>query len=60
MLHTVAVLQAYQADLLKDLDQGLPTEEMEELRHTTNLSLRATKKTAVAIGRSMVAMVRHL
>ncbi len=64
-LHTMSVLQAYQADLLKDLDQGqgLPTEAVIELHRTTDLALRATKQTAAAIGRSMVAMVateRHL
>ncbi len=58
-------MQAYQADLLKDLDQGqgLPPEAVTELRRTTDLSLRATKQTAAAIGRSMAAMVateRHL
>ncbi len=61
----MAVLQAYQADLLKDLDQGrgLPPEAVEELRRTTDLDLSATKQTAATIGRSMVAMVateRHL
>ncbi|XP_026126050.1 uncharacterized protein LOC113107622 [Carassius auratus] len=64
-LHTMAVLQAYQADLLQDLDQGagLSPEAVAELRRTTDLSLRATKQTAAAIGRSMAAMVateRHL
>ncbi len=44
----MAVLQAYQADLLKDLDQGrgLPPEAVEELRRTTDLDLSATKQTA--------------
>ncbi len=58
-LHTMSVLQAYQADLLKDLDQGqgLPPEAVTELRRTTDLALRATKQTAAAIGRSMAAMV---
>lgn len=41
--HTMAVLQAYQADLLWDLDQGagLSPEAVAELRRTTVLSLRA-------------------
>ncbi len=54
-LHTMAVLQAYQADLLKDLDkgQGLSPDEMAELRRTTDLALRATKQAATAMGRSM-------
>jgi hypothetical protein len=64
-LHTMAVLQAYQADLLKDMDQGEgPTmEDIAELRKATDLSLRVTKETARAIGRSMSALVtteRHL
>ncbi|KAL0147733.1 hypothetical protein M9458_056972, partial [Cirrhinus mrigala] len=64
-LHTMAVLQAYQADLLKDLDkgQGLSPDEVAELRRTMDLALRATKQAATAMGRSMVAMVvteRHL
>ncbi len=58
-LHTMSVLQAYQADLLKDLDQGqgLPPEAVTELRRTTDLALRATKQRAAVIGRSMAAMV---
>ncbi len=44
-LHTMAVLQAYQADLLKDLDKGpgLSPDEVAELFRTTDLALRATK-----------------
>ncbi len=58
-LHTMAVLQAYQADLLKDLDKGhgLSPDEVAELRRTTDLALRATKQAATAMGRSMAAMV---
>ncbi|KAK2911433.1 hypothetical protein Q8A67_003566 [Cirrhinus molitorella] len=64
-LHTMAVLQAYQADLLKDLDkgQGLSPDEVAELRRTTDLALRATRQAATSMGRSMGAMVvteRHL
>ncbi len=64
-LHTMAVLQAYQADLLKDLDmgQGLSPDEVAELRRTTDLALCATKQAATAMGRSMADMVvmeRHL
>ncbi|KAL0202332.1 hypothetical protein M9458_000350, partial [Cirrhinus mrigala] len=64
-LHTMAVLQAYQADLLKDLHkgQGLSPDEVAELRRTTDLALQATKQAATAMGRSMAAMVvteRHL
>ncbi len=61
----MAVLHAYQADLLKDLDngQGLSPDEVAELRRTTDLALRATKQAATAMSRSMAAMVvteRHL
>lgn len=52
VLHTMAaVLLAYQADLLKDLDKGrgLSPEVVEKLRHTTELALPATRKTAVAL-----------
>ncbi len=64
-LHTMAVLQAYQADLLKDLSTGgsIDEEAFLELRRATDLSLCATKQTARAIGHSMAAMVsteRHL
>ncbi|KAL0152958.1 hypothetical protein M9458_051736 [Cirrhinus mrigala] len=48
-LHTIAVLQAYQVYLLKELDE--------------DLFLRATKETVYVIGRSMAAMLaaeRHL
>ncbi len=61
----LAVLQAYQADLLKDFSTGGSIDEgaFLELRRATDLSLRVTKQTARAIGRSMAAMVsteRHL
>lgn len=46
---TIAMLQAYQADLLNDLDKD------EELCRATDLSLCATK-TAQAIGHALVAM----
>ncbi|KAL0159107.1 hypothetical protein M9458_047183, partial [Cirrhinus mrigala] len=64
-LHTMSVLQAYQADLLKELDEGeeIKDSDISELRRTADLSLSATKETARAIGRSMAALVaaeRHL
>lgn len=64
-LHSMAILQAYQAELLGDLDksEGVGPDEIRELRRATDLSLRATKETARAIGRSMAALVateRHL
>lgn len=65
VLHTMAVLQACQADLLGDLDQGqgLSPKAVSELLCTTDLASQATKQTAAAIGRSMEVMVvrsRHL
>ncbi len=64
-LHTIAIFQAYQADLLKNLDkgQGLSPDEVAEFCRTTDLALRANKQTVTAIGRlmaAMVVMVRHL
>ncbi|CAM4567192.1 unnamed protein product [Leuciscus chuanchicus] len=64
-LHTMAILQAYQADLLGDLDKGenIDIEDIKELRRATDLSLRATKEAARAIGCSMAALAateRHL
>ncbi len=64
-MHTMAVLQAYQADQLKKLDEGegVNAEDIKELRKTADLSLRATKETTRAIVRSMAALVaaeRHL
>ncbi|KAL0193306.1 hypothetical protein M9458_011602, partial [Cirrhinus mrigala] len=61
-LHTMSVLQAYQADLLKGLAEGEKV-DLEELQRTADLALRATKETARAVGLSMAAMVaaeRHL
>ncbi len=47
-LHTMAVLQAYQADLLIYLDEGedIKNYDITELFRATDLSLRATKETA--------------
>ncbi len=64
-LHTMAILQAYQADVLKEMDEGtgLTPEAVKELRTATDLALRATKHTARAVGCSMagsVAAERHL
>ncbi len=61
----MSVLQAYQADLLKELDEGeqVKSDDIVELRRTADLALRATMETARAIGRSMAALVaaeRHL
>ncbi len=63
-LHVMAILQVYQAKLLKSLDEDGPDPEVfKELRRTTDLALRATKVTARAIGRNMgnlVVLDRHL
>ncbi len=64
-LHTMAILQAYQADVLKEIDEGagLTAEAVKELRRATDFALRAIKHTACAVGRSMadsVAAERHL
>ncbi len=64
-LHTMAILQAYQADVLKEMDEGagMTLEAVKELCRATDLALRATKHTARAVGRSMagsVAAERHL
>ncbi len=58
-LHTMGILQAYQADVLKEMDEGtgLTPEAVKELRRATDLALRATKHTARAVGRSMVGSV---
>ncbi len=58
-LHTMAILQAYQADILKEMDEGtgLTPEAVKELRRATDLALRATKHTACAVGCSMAASV---
>ncbi len=61
----MVVLQAYQADLLKEVDEGddIRNEDIAELRRATDLSLSATKETTRTIGWSMAALVatqRHL
>ncbi len=64
-LHTMAILQAYQAEVLKEMDKGdgVTPEAVTELRRATDLALRATKHTGRAVGRSMAGLVateRHL
>ena len=63
-LHTMAVLQVLQADLLRQLDEGeLDRSALTDLRSATDLSLRTTKTAAQAIGRSMASLTvieRHL
>ncbi len=64
-LYTMSLLQAYQAELLMDLNEGkgISPNTVCELCRATDLSLKAAKKTAKSIGRSMAALVateRHL
>lgn len=64
-LHTMSILQEYKADLQRNLDddEGVGSDAVRELCLATDLSLRATKETTGAIGRSMSALVateRHL
>ncbi|ROL54789.1 hypothetical protein DPX16_23773 [Anabarilius grahami] len=58
-LHMMAIMQAYQADLLKDLgdSEEVGADFIHELRQSTDLVLRATKETVKSIGRSMAALV---
>ncbi len=58
-LHTMSLLQAYQAELLTDLDEGksISPNTVCKLCCATDLSLRATKETAKSIGWSMAALV---
>ncbi len=64
-LHAMSLLQAYQAKLLADLDEGegVGPNAVCELHRATDLSLRAAKEMAKSIGGSMAALVateRHL
>lgn len=61
----MSVLQAYQADVLKDLDEraGVTSEVVKELRQASDLTLQVIKHTASTIGQSipgLVAVERHL
>lgn len=58
-LHTMDVLQAYQADVLEDLneDRGNGPDTVAEVGRATDLSLRAIKETARTIGRAIAALV---
>ncbi len=57
-LHSMAVLQVFQAKLLSSMDESEPDPAtLRELRSATDLALRATKTSAQAIGRSMASLV---
>ncbi len=63
-LHMMAVLQVFQAKMLKQMDEHGPDPEIfKELRSTTDFALRTTKSTAQSVGRvmgSLVVLNRHL
>ncbi len=56
-LHSLAVLQVFQAKMLASEEAGLDAASLRDLRSMTDLALRATKATAQAIGRSMSSLV---
>ncbi|XP_067261185.1 uncharacterized protein [Chanodichthys erythropterus] len=64
VLHTMAILQVFQAKLLCSLDESsIDAPAFRDLRSATDLALHATKATAQAIGQSMANLVvleRHL
>ncbi|ROL45289.1 hypothetical protein DPX16_17900 [Anabarilius grahami] len=58
VLHTMAILQVFQAKLLRSMDEsGTDAPTFRELRSATDLALRATKATAQVIGHSMASLV---
>ena len=63
-LHTMATLQIFQGDLLRRLDEIGPEDVcIADLRSASDLSLRATKAAAQAVGRCMASATvaeRHL
>ncbi len=56
-LHSMAVLQVFQAKMLANEEAGLDSASLRDLRSTTDLALRATKATAQAIGRSISSLI---
>ncbi len=62
-LHTMAVLQVFQAKMLANEVAGLDSASLKDLRSMTDLALRATKVTAQAIRHSMSSLIvleRHI
>lgn len=57
-LHTMAIFQAYQSDVLKEMyeDVGLTQEAVKELRRATDLVLYATKHTTCMVGHTMAGL----
>ncbi|KAI2661008.1 DNA damage-inducible protein 1 [Labeo rohita] len=63
VLHAMAILQVYQAKVLKDLHKGVPDPELLQEMDAMDYALRATKVTAQALGRAkstMAVQERHL
>ncbi len=58
-LHSMAVLQVFQAKLLRSMESSLNPAAFNELRSVTDLALRTTKMTDQAIGRSMAEWSPH-
>ncbi|KAL0170346.1 hypothetical protein M9458_034942 [Cirrhinus mrigala] len=57
-LHAMAILQVYQAKVLKDLHEGVPDPELlQELCSVTGYALRTMKVMAQALGRPIYTMV---
>lgn len=48
-LHTTAIMQEYQADLFRDLDEGerVESDDIKELRRAADLSLRVTSSSTL-------------
>ncbi len=61
-LHSMAVLQVFQAKMLAYEDAGLDSASLRDLRSATDLALRATKAIAQAISSisSLIVLERHL
>ncbi len=57
-LHSMAVLQVFQAKMLANEEAGLDSASLRDLRSVTDLALRATKATAQAIGLSISSLLR--
>ncbi len=56
-LHSMAVLQVFQAKMLANEEAGLDSASLRDLTSETDLALRATKATAQAIRRSMSSLI---
>ncbi len=62
-LHSMAVLQVFQAKMVANEEAGLDSASLRDLRSATDLAIRATKATAQAIWRSMsspIVLEHHL